>query len=65
MFKSLIDLFIDNGNEGLQAHIHHYIASQAAIQGVSNPSGELWNGEGLGEAKFHVDLTPFMEDWGM
>lgn len=38
--------------------------SQAKLQGVSNPSGGLSDGRGLGEAKFMVDLTQFTGEWG-
>jgi glucoamylase len=46
--------------EGL---VRAYVASQAAIQGVSNPSGDLWTG-GLNEPKFHVDGSAFTGSWG-
>lgn len=38
--------------------------AQAELQGVSNPSGDLTDGSGLGEAKFNVDLTQFTGAWG-
>lgn len=34
------------------------------MQGVSNPSGSLSDGTGLGEAKYHVDLSAFTDGWG-
>ncbi|KAG7146283.1 Glucoamylase like protein [Verticillium longisporum] len=64
LFKSLVDIFVDKFDPALQDKIQQYVASSAQLQGVSNPSGELWNGEGLGEAKFNVDLTAFTGDWG-
>ncbi|CRK34434.1 hypothetical protein BN1723_004068 [Verticillium longisporum] len=64
VFKSLVDIFVDKFDPALQDKIQQYVASSAQLQGVSNPSGELWNGEGLGEAKFNVDLTAFTGDWG-
>ncbi|KAM0566655.1 hypothetical protein ACHAP9_007089 [Verticillium nonalfalfae] len=64
VFKSLVDIFVDKFDPALQDKIQQYVASSARLQGVSNPSGELWNGEGLGEAKFNVDLTAFTRDWG-
>ncbi|KAJ5381374.1 Glucoamylase [Penicillium cataractarum] len=61
--KVLIDLF-RNGNLGLQTVIEEYINAQAALQTVSNPSGDLSNGAGLGEPKFNVDLSAFTGSWG-
>ncbi|OOQ85661.1 Glucoamylase [Penicillium brasilianum] len=61
--KVLIDLF-RNGNLGLQTVIEQYINAQAALQTVSNPSGDLSNGAGLGEPKFNVDLSAFTGSWG-
>ncbi|KAK4687124.1 glucoamylase, partial [Tremellales sp. Uapishka_1] len=43
--------------------IRDYIASQAAIQDTSNPSGDLWSG-GLSEPKFNTDGTAFTGNWG-
>ncbi|KAF4948738.1 hypothetical protein FGADI_9393 [Fusarium gaditjirri] len=48
----------------LQRKIQEYIASQAKLQGVSNPSGSLSDGSGLGEAKFNVDMSAFTGGWG-
>ncbi|RYP64376.1 hypothetical protein DL771_008770 [Monosporascus sp. 5C6A] len=64
VFKTVVDRFAQSYDASLQRKIQEYIASQAKIQTVSNPSGELWNGAGLGEAKYHVDLSPFTEGWG-
>lgn len=61
--KVLIDLF-RNGNLGLQTIIEEYINAQADLQTVSNPSGDLSNGAGLGEPKFNVDLSAFTGAWG-
>ena len=58
----LVDTFID-GNFGLQPEIENYIAAQASLQTVSNPSGGLSSG-GLGEPKFNVDKTAFTGAWG-
>lgn len=38
--------------------------SQAKLQGVSNPSGSLSDGSGLGEAKYNVDMSAFTGGWG-
>jgi glucoamylase len=59
-----VDRFINQYDAGLQKRIQQYIASQAKLQGVSNPSGSLSDGSGLGEAKFEVDLSAFTGGWG-
>ncbi|KAM0338256.1 hypothetical protein ACHAPU_011381 [Fusarium lateritium] len=59
VFKYVVDRFINQYDAGLQNKIQQYIASQAKLQGVSNPSGSLSDGSGLGEAKFLVNLSPF------
>ena len=61
--KVVIDLF-RNGDAGLLDVIEEFISSQAYIQTISNPSGSLSNGAGLGEPKFHVDETAFTDSWG-
>ncbi|KAJ9376288.1 CAZyme family GH15 and CBM20 [Paecilomyces variotii] len=60
--KCLVDTFIA-GNTDLQSTIQNYISSQAYLQTVSNPSGDLSTG-GLGEPKFNVDETAFTGSWG-
>lgn len=62
--KCLIDTFIASGDPGLESEIQNFVSSQAHLQTVSNPSGDLSNGEGLGEPKFHVDMTEFTGSWG-
>ncbi|GAO15268.1 hypothetical protein UVI_02040930 [Ustilaginoidea virens] len=47
----------------MQPKIKQYLAAQAKLQGVSNPSGGPTTG-GLGEPKFHVNLTQFTGAWG-
>ncbi|KAG6360537.1 hypothetical protein INS49_011599 [Diaporthe citri] len=64
VLKELIDTFANNYNTTLQSDIQNYISAQARLQGVSNPSGSLSNGAGLGEPKFNVDLSQFTGDWG-
>ncbi|RAL14878.1 putative glucan 1,4-alpha-glucosidase [Aspergillus homomorphus CBS 101889] len=61
--KVLVDLFV-NGQASLQTVIEEYINSQAHLQTVSNPSGSLSGGAGLGEPKFNVDETAFTGSWG-
>lgn len=64
VLKELIDIFANDYNTTLQSDIQNYISAQARLQGVSNPSGSLSNGAGLGEPKFNVDLSQFTGDWG-
>lgn len=61
--KVLIDLF-KNGDTDLLDVIVEYIDAQAYIQKVSNPSGDLSSGAGLGEPKFNVDETAYTGSWG-
>lgn len=62
--KVLVDLF-RNGDTDLLSIIEEYISSQAYIQTVSNPSGNLANsGLGLGEPKFNVDESAYTGSWG-
>ncbi|CAI7618413.1 unnamed protein product [Penicillium glandicola] len=69
-FQCLIDLFDggssdfkSNRNE-LETDIRNYVSAQAVLQNVSNPSGTLEDGTGLGEPKFEVNLNPFTGSWG-
>lgn len=64
VLKELIDIFANEYNTTLQTDIQNYITAQATLQGVSNPSGSLSNGAGLGEPKFNVDLSQFTGSWG-
>ena len=52
-FKAVVDAFIA-GNSSLQPEIQNYVYAQAQLQAISNPSGDLSNGAGLGEPKFEV-----------
>ncbi len=64
VFKCLVDRFTHSYDGNLQKLIQEYIAAQAKLQGVSNPSGSLSNGAGLAEPKFNVDLSAFTGPWG-
>ncbi|PLB48539.1 putative glucan 1,4-alpha-glucosidase [Aspergillus steynii IBT 23096] len=63
VLKTLIDLF-RTGDTTLLPTIEQFVTSQARIQGVSNPSGDLASGAGLGEAKFNADESAFTGGWG-
>ncbi|KAJ5576722.1 Six-hairpin glycosidase [Penicillium sp. DV-2018c] len=61
--KVLIDDFLA-GEDSLESTIRDYLTAQAKLQDVSNPSGDLSDGQGLAEPKFNVDATAFTGDWG-
>lgn len=61
--KALIDRFIRTQDAQLEPYILSYIDSQYDLQTLVNPSGNISTG-GLGEPKFHVNMTPFNGDWG-
>lgn len=48
----------------LENTIKLYIDAQSLIQGISNPSGDLDDGTGLGEPKFNVNASAFTGSWG-
>ncbi|KAE8153431.1 Six-hairpin glycosidase-like protein [Aspergillus avenaceus] len=61
--KDVIEQFAE-GDSSLESLIQDYVDSQAKQQAVSNPSGDLSDGSGLGEPKFYVDITQFTDSWG-
>lgn len=61
--KCIVDLFVQ-GDDSLLGTIQDYVNAQAYLQTVSNPSGSLADGTGLGEPKFNVDETAFTGSWG-
>ncbi|KAI1471374.1 carbohydrate-binding module family 20 protein [Daldinia caldariorum] len=64
VFKAITERFINKYDASLQTQIQNYIVAQAKLQTVSNPSGSLSDGKGLGEAKYQVDLSAFTDGWG-
>ncbi|KAL2160084.1 hypothetical protein VTH06DRAFT_1739 [Thermothelomyces fergusii] len=64
VLTGLVDALSHNYSSAVQRNIQDYIIAQAKLQGVSNPSGSFADGAGLGEPKFHVDLTQFTGAWG-
>lgn len=58
-----VDRFIA-GDSSVETVIQQYITAQAKLQAVSNPSGDLSDGSGLGEPKFNVNDTAFTGAWG-
>ncbi|KAI8963374.1 carbohydrate-binding module family 20 protein [Daldinia sp. FL1419] len=64
VFKAIIERFTNSYDASLQTQIQNYIIAQAKLQTVSNPSGSLSDGKGLGEAKYNVDFTAYTDSWG-
>ncbi|KAM0322023.1 hypothetical protein ACHAQA_009766 [Verticillium albo-atrum] len=64
VFKTIIDLFIENYDAGLQQKIQDFIVGQAKLQLVGNPSGGFSNGAGLGEPKYLATGAQFTGEWG-
>ncbi|KAH6656331.1 glycoside hydrolase family 15 protein [Truncatella angustata] len=63
-FKALVDRFVANYDANLQTQITNYITGQARLQTVSNPSGSLSDGTGLGEPKYNTDFSAYTGAWG-
>ncbi|KAI0137392.1 family 15 glycosyl hydrolase [Xylariales sp. AK1849] len=63
-FKALVDRFVHSYDADLQTEIQNYITGQARLQTVSNPSGSLSDGTGLGEPKFNIDFSAYTGSWG-
>ncbi|OAG04611.1 1, 4-alpha-D-glucan glucohydrolase [Paraphaeosphaeria sporulosa] len=61
--KMVVDEFL-HGKGDLQPYIRDYVKAQAIVQTISNPSGALGSGRGLGEPKYYANLTRFNGDWG-
>lgn len=61
--KMIVDEFL-NGRTSLRDQIKLYVYTQAILQTVSNPSGALGSGRGLGEPKYNSNLTRFNGPWG-
>ncbi|KAK7202511.1 glucoamylase I precursor [Myxozyma melibiosi] len=62
--RALVDHYAATGDAKSKQIIDDYIASNQAVQRVSNPSGAFEGLEGLGEPKFHVDGSAFVDNWG-
>lgn len=52
------------GTKSLETLIQQYVTSQAKLQTMPNPSGNLSDGANLGEPKFNINLTAFNQPWG-
>ncbi|KAF8214951.1 glucoamylase [Mycena galopus ATCC 62051] len=63
VFKALIDQFTSGADTTLLGQIQNFVAAEAIIQQVSNPSGTVSTG-GLGEPHYNIDETAFTAAWG-
>lgn len=63
VFKQIVESYTRGENNNLRTKIDQFVDSQAYLQTVANPSGTISTG-GLGEPKFHIDLTAFTGAWG-
>ncbi|TDL18606.1 glucoamylase [Rickenella mellea] len=63
VFKLLIDQYTNGVDTSLRGQIDNFVAAEAVLQQVSNPSGSVSSG-GLGEPKFNIDETAFTGAWG-
>ncbi|KAI5481605.1 glucoamylase/glucan 1,4-alpha-glucosidase-like protein [Pseudohyphozyma bogoriensis] len=61
--KALLEHSVATGNSSILEILKDYASAQDVIQHVQNPSGTFDTG-GLGEPKFNVDYTAFLENWG-
>ncbi|KAJ7143544.1 glucoamylase, partial [Mycena crocata] len=63
VFKAIIGQFTSGADMTLLGQIQNFVAAQAILQQVSNPSGTVSSG-GLGEPHYNVDETAFTAAWG-
>lgn len=63
VFKVIADQFSRGDDDSLRSQIDNFIAAEAALQQVSNPSGTVKTG-GLGEPKFNINGDAYTDAWG-
>jgi glucoamylase len=63
VFKVIADQFSRGDDDSLRGQIDNFVAAEAALQQVSNPSGTIKTG-GLGEPKFNIDGSAYTDSWG-
>ncbi|CAK9437954.1 uncharacterized protein LODBEIA_P23320 [Lodderomyces beijingensis] len=64
LLNVLEDDIENSKNETILSIVHSYIDTAYHLQRLPNPSGDFHDLKGLGEPKFHVDLTAFDAAWG-
>uniref|UniRef100_A0A060TJ22 glucan 1,4-alpha-glucosidase n=1 Tax=Blastobotrys adeninivorans TaxID=409370 RepID=A0A060TJ22_BLAAD len=64
--QALVTKFKDDGgtNKNISHIIDDYVRTSYIIQRTDNPSGSFKTLKGLGEPKFRVDGSPFLNEWG-
>ncbi|KAG6813739.1 hypothetical protein H0H92_007691 [Tricholoma furcatifolium] len=62
-FQTLVNQYTTGQDTTLRSLIDDYVAAQAILQQVTNPSGTVSTG-GLGEPKFNINETAFTGSWG-
>jgi glucoamylase len=63
VFKVIADQFSRGDDDSLRSQIDSFVAAEAALQQVSNPSGAVNTG-GLGEPKFNINGSAYEDSWG-
>ncbi|TFK45167.1 glucoamylase [Crucibulum laeve] len=63
VFLAIVNQYTLGLDNSLRSQIDNYVGAQKIQQQVSNPSGSVSSG-GLGEPKFHIDLSAFTGGWG-
>ncbi|EIN12991.1 glucoamylase [Punctularia strigosozonata HHB-11173 SS5] len=65
VFKTLIDDYVNgkNTSKSLRSLIDDFVTASSVFQQTPNPSGNVSTG-GLGEPKFYVNETAFLDSWG-
>ena len=63
VFKVIADQFSRGDDYSLRGQIDNFVAAEAALQHVFNPSGTANTG-GLGEPKFNINGSAFTDAWG-
>ncbi|KAK9455899.1 Six-hairpin glycosidase-like protein [Dipodascopsis uninucleata] len=61
--RALVDAYASTRNDSLRDILMAYVDDTHHVQRTENPSGAFESG-GLGEPKYEVDGTPFMDSWG-
>jgi glucoamylase len=63
VFKVIADQFSRGVDNSFRSQLDHFVAAEAVLQQVPNPSGSAKTG-GLGEPKFYINETAFKGPWG-
>src|SRR4051812_24619069 len=61
--QQIFHRYMRGEDNSLDPLIKDFIIVEAEQQKVANPSGDFKSGEGLGEPKFHINLTAYEDVW--